>query len=98
MSNLDLISLFRKFRDQILSQKLQRDVASAIKQCLEEVKERLTYWEKCNIASAGRALVWNLRSKRSSTDAWLRFAQANPPLMRSVMPKSTKRSIGNEWK
>lgn len=77
MNNPDFSSLFRQFRDQVPSRKLQRDVATAIEQCLEEVKDKLTYWEKSYLASAISALAWNLRSKRSPTDAWLRLALVN---------------------
>ncbi|HUX81500.1 MAG TPA: hypothetical protein VMV35_01540 [Halothiobacillus sp.] len=77
MSTPDFNSLFEQFHDQVPNQQMQREVASVIGQCLEQVKDRLTYWEKTHIASALSSLAWNLRSKNNPTDAWLRLSLAN---------------------
>lgn len=77
MSTPNFNALFRQFRDEVPSPETQRVIATAIGACLEEVKDRLSYWEKTHLASALSALAWNLHSRRKPTDAWLRLALVN---------------------
>lgn len=77
MASPDFSALRDNLKGQLSALQKKRDVASAVRQSLEEVKDRLTYWEKDYIAQAINALAMNIRSVDDPAVAWLHLAIVN---------------------
>jgi hypothetical protein len=68
---VDIDPTLKKIHAQQNLDEIRVEVASLIRQALEDVKATFGYWEKFHLAQAIAAFAWNKSSTHQPTCAWL---------------------------
>lgn len=82
-------SIFEKLATGVSAQEIRRDIAELIRNCLEQMRDSLGYWEKEHFLFAISALAWNRSPPQEEpTDIWLRLCLVS--LEKAFTPKDER--------